>query len=198
MPASLPNRVRPGRTSPQGLTFALVCVTLLAPTLVPIALWCGLRRYRRPNWPVLLVPLSLYGAALAFQAYSYASGSTFPFLRFYIVAIPLSACLAMLAVPDGAFVPATRRGRYAPAQPDSALDPPRRGSSVLSGGGGLLRRRPSGHRMGYGAAEICATGIRTGAVLAPDPDDVTVRKATEHASRRRSRPNARSRTIWRS
>ena len=76
------------------------------------------------------MPLSLYGAALAFQAYSYASGSTFPFLRFYIVAIPLSACLAMLAVPDGAFMPATRRGRYAPAQQDSASDPPHRRSSL--------------------------------------------------------------------
>ena len=42
-------------------------------------------------------------------------GQTFPFLRFYIVAIPLTAILAMLAVPDGVFVTPTRRGRYAPA-----------------------------------------------------------------------------------
>lgn len=97
-----------------GLLFAVACIALLAPTLVPIALWCVARRWGTPNWQVVLVPLSIYGAALAFQAVSYASGSTFPFLRFYIIAVPLTACLAMLAVPDGALAAAKRRGRYAP------------------------------------------------------------------------------------
>jgi hypothetical protein len=80
----------------------------------------------------VLVPLAMCGAALAFQAYSYASGSTFPFLRSYIVAIPLSACLAMRAVPDSAFVPAKRRGKYAPAQADPAPSPPRRRPSSIT------------------------------------------------------------------
>lgn len=169
-------------TFTQGLTFALVCITLLAPTVVPLALWSGIRRYGRPNWSVLLVPLALYGAALAFQAYSYASGSTFPFLRFYIVAIPLSACLAMLAVPDGALVPATRRGRYAPVQPDST---PR-----------LPLRRPWAHYLPVAAAFAVAIPVTAwgmgqpkyapqeyalGAVLSPDPDSVSARKATEHS-----------------
>jgi hypothetical protein len=163
-----------------GLIFALVCITLLAPTLVPIALWGGLRRYGRPNWPVLLVPLAMYGAALAFQVYSYASGSTFPFLRFYIVAIPLSASLAMLAVPDGALVQAKRRGKYAPVQPDPG--PP------------LLRRRPWLHYApvagafavaipitgwGMGLPEYAPQEYALGAVLAPAPDSVSARKATE-------------------
>ena len=73
-------------------------------------------RLRRPYWPTLFVPLALYGGVLAFQAYSYASGSTFPFLRFYIAAIPFAAALAMLAVPERGFAPATRRGKYAPRQ----------------------------------------------------------------------------------
>jgi hypothetical protein len=166
----------------EGLTFALVCVTLLAPTLVPIALWCGVRRYRRPNWTVLLVPLSLYGAALAFQAYSYASGSTFPFLRFYIVAIPLSACLAMLAVQDGPLVPATRRGRYAPAQQNPALDRPHRRSSLsyLAVAACFAVAIPVA---GWGMSQpkYAPQEYALAAVLAPDPNDVTVRKATEHA-----------------
>jgi hypothetical protein len=97
-----------------GLSFALVCITLLAPTLIPIALWATVARWRQPNWGMLAVPVLIYGAAIAFQVASYVAGSTFPFLRFYIVAIPLTACLALLAVPDGAFAVATRRGRFAP------------------------------------------------------------------------------------
>jgi hypothetical protein len=108
-----------------GLVFAATCITLLAPTLVLLALWAGIVRLRRPYWPTLVVPLALYGGVLAFQAYSYASGSTFPFLRFYIAAIPFAACLAMLAVPERAFAAATRRGRYAPAEQD--VCPSRRG-----------------------------------------------------------------------
>jgi hypothetical protein len=101
-----------------GLLFAATCITLLAPTLVLLAVWAGVVRLRRPYWPTLIIPLALFGAVLAFQAYSYASGSTFPFLRFYIAAIPFAACLAMLAVPERAFAPAKRRGKYAPPQQD--------------------------------------------------------------------------------
>ncbi|MGB2920518.1 MAG: hypothetical protein WA944_10335 [Mycobacterium sp.] len=97
-----------------GLVFAAACVALLAPTLVPIALWCAAGRWGRPGMAVVLVPVSIYGAALAFQALSYASGSTFPFLRFFIIAVPLTACLAMLAVPEGVPAAPKRRGRYAP------------------------------------------------------------------------------------
>lgn len=69
----------------------------------------------------------MFGAVLAFQTYTYATGATFPFLRFYIVAIPLTAILALLAVPDGVFVTPTRRGRYAPA-PATTPSTGRRGS----------------------------------------------------------------------
>jgi hypothetical protein len=110
-----------------GLVFAATCITLLAPTLVLLAVWAGVIRFRRPYWPTLIVPLTLYGSVLAFQAYSYASGSTFPFLRFYIAAIPFAACLAMLAVPERGFAPGKRRGRYAPALPSTVPSavPPR-------------------------------------------------------------------------
>ena len=153
-----------GQTKPDfgaGLVFAAACISLLAPTLVPIAVWGTVRRWRRPNWQLLLVPVTIYGAALAFQAYSYASGSTFPFLRFYIIAIPLTACLAMLAVPEGQLIATTRRGNYAPPQqpPDIVRRP---GASGLSAGGGGRRDHAAGHRVGDGPAEICATGIRLG------------------------------------
>jgi hypothetical protein len=166
-----------------GALFAVVCTTLLAPTLLPIALWGIARRWGRPNWQVLLVPLTIYGAALAFQALSYATGSTFPFLRFYIIAIPLSACLAMLAVPDGQFAPSKRRGRYAPAE----VQP--------TGPGAHRRRRPLvGYvpvavafalavpvtAWGMGQPKYAPQEYALGAVLAPQPDSVTERKALEH------------------
>ena len=97
-----------------GFAFAAACILLLAPTLIPLGIWAGYLRWRRPNWAMLAMPTVMYGAVLAFQAFSYATGSTFPFLRFYIVAIPFAACLAMLAVPDGVFSTPKRRGRYAP------------------------------------------------------------------------------------
>ena len=65
MPASLRNRARPGSSFAEGLIFALVCVTLLAPTLVPIALWCGVRRY---------APSELAGAAGAALAVRCGAG----------------------------------------------------------------------------------------------------------------------------
>jgi hypothetical protein len=166
----------------QGLTFALVCIALLAPTLVPLALWGGLRRYGHPNRSVLLVPLALYGAALAFQAYSYASGSTFPFLRFYIVAIPLAACLALLAVPAGVFVPATRRGRYAPAQPDPVTQLPRRRPwLVYLPVAATFAIAVPVTVWGMGQPKYAPQEYALGAVLAPDPDSVNARKATEHS-----------------
>ena len=113
----------------EGLSFAAVCITLLAPTLIPIAAYAGFLRWRRPNWAMLAVPILLYGAVLAFQTYTYATGATFPFLRFYIVAIPFAATLALLAVPDGAFVTPKRRGRYAPVR-RRCPPPGRRGSPM--------------------------------------------------------------------
>jgi hypothetical protein len=169
-------------TLAEGLTFALVCITLLAPTLVPLAVWCAVRRYRRPYWPVLMVPLLVYGAALAFQMFSYATGSTFPFLRFYIVAIPLSACLAILAVPDGILAAPTRRGRYAPAQPNAVLKTPRRPSRLAYAPVALVFAvTVPVTAWGMGQPKYAPQEYALGAVLSPQPDNVSVRKATEHA-----------------
>ena len=101
-------------TFASGVAFAVGCIFLMAPTLLPIGLWAAARRRRQSNWYVLVVPVAIFGAALTFQLLSYATGSTFPFLRFYIIAVPLTAFMALLAVPDGASAKAKRRGRYAP------------------------------------------------------------------------------------
>ncbi|HKP43516.1 ABC transporter [Mycobacterium sp.] len=168
-----------GNTAPtfgSGLTFAAVCTSLLAPALVPIAAWGLVRRWGKPSWQVLLVPVTIYGAALVFQAYSDASGSTFPFLRFYIIAIPLTACLAMLAVPDGQLVISARRGNYAPPEPAA----PSRARWIAYAPVALafVVVLPV-TAWGMGQQKYAPQEYALGAVLAPDPNSVSDRKALE-------------------
>lgn len=163
------------------VTTSTTCTLLLAPTLVPIAVWAIANRWRRPNWQVLVVPLAIYGAALGFQAFSYATGSTFPFLRFYIIAIPLTACLAMLAVPDGRYRPATRRGRFAPAPTDPAeRTRARRSWRAYTPVAVLLAISLPVVAWGMGQAHYAPQEYALGAILAPQPNSVNPQKAIEH------------------
>lgn len=111
-----------GSTAPgirDGLLFAAYSTALLAPGLAALTGCAVVARRSRSQLVALAVPFTVFGAALAFQAITHAVGSTFPFLRFYIVAIPFAACLAMLSVPDVRFSSPRRRGRNAPAPPAS-------------------------------------------------------------------------------
>lgn len=170
-----------GQTAPNfgnGVEFAMVCIMLLAPTMLPLALWVAMQRWGRPNWQVLVVPLTMFGAVLAFQTYSYATGSTFPFLRFFIIAIPLTACLAMLAVPDGVLREPTRRGRYAPPVP---TETPQRGSTAryVAVAATVAVGIPL-TLFGMAQPTYAPQEYGLGAILNPDPYNVTDRKATEH------------------
>ena len=160
-----------------GLAFAAMCITLLAPTLLPIAAWAGFLRWRRPHAAMLVVPLLMYGAVLAFQAYTYASGATYGFLRFYIVAIPFAATMALLAVPDGQFAKPKRPGRHAPAPSDTPSTRPTRisyaaGALVLAAG---IPVTVKGMTLPAYAPQEYALST----VLNPDPDDTSPRKAVE-------------------
>ncbi len=160
-----------------GLSFAAVCITLLAPTLIPIAAWAGFLRWRRPNWAVLAVPLLMYGAVLALQTYTYATGATFAFLRFYIVAIPFAATMALLAVPDGVFVTPKRRGRYAPAP---ATAPSTRSTRISYAAVALaFALGVPVTAWGMGLPTYAPQEYALGAVLRPDPYDTSPRKDAE-------------------
>ncbi|MCW1819849.1 MULTISPECIES: ABC transporter [Mycolicibacterium] len=170
-----------GQTAPNfgnGIEFAMVCVMLLAPTMLPLALWVAMQRWGRPNWQVLVVPLTMFGAVLAFQAYSYATGSTFPFLRFFIIAIPLTACLAMLAVPDGVLREPTRRGRYAPTVPPET--PQHRSAARYIAVAATVALGIPLTLFGMAQPTYAPQEYGLGAILNPDPYNVTDRKATEH------------------
>ncbi len=161
-----------------GLSFALVCISLLGPALVPIGAWAVASRWRQRNWTVLVVPIAVFGAALAFQVASYAGGSTFPFLRFYIIVIPMTACLAMLAVPDGQFVPAKRRGRYAP--PQAAAAPTRHGWPAYVPVVVAFAATIPIVAWGMSLPKYAPQEYALGAVLSPQLDSVDPRKVTEH------------------
>jgi 4-amino-4-deoxy-L-arabinose transferase-like glycosyltransferase len=162
-----------------GLQFAAICMALLAPALIPIGLCVVSRRWRCPSWSVILPPVAVYGAALGFQSLSYASGSTFPFLRFYIVAIPLTACLAMLCAPDTSIVVAKRRGRYAP-EPIPPQRPVRlRSWLVPSAVAVMLAMSLPITLWGMGQPNYAPQEYALGAVVFPRPDSVSDRAATE-------------------
>ena len=160
-----------------GLAFAATCILLLAPTLVPLGVWAGIIRWRRPKVSMLVPPVAVFGAALGFQALTYAIGGTFPFLRFYIIAVPFAACLALLAVPDGVFVTPVRPGRQ--ALPASAVS-----STRTRGGFGWVSAA-------FGVSVFVAIWGMTlpryapqeyalDAVLYPDPDSISPKKEAEH------------------
>lgn len=160
-----------------GLKFSAVCIMLLAPTLVPVLVWSGYMRWRRPNWAVLTAPMLLYGAVLAFQAYTYASGGTFPFLRFYIVAVPFVATMAMLAVPEGTLAVPKRRGRYAPPVPATPTTRPVRrayAAMVVAVAAGIPVTA-----WGMSLPAFAPQEYALGAVLFPDRDDTSPRKQVE-------------------
>lgn len=174
-----------GTTTPaflDGLSFAAVSITLLAPTLLPLAGWAVWRRWGRPHWPTLLVPIAIYGGALVFQSYAYASGTTFGFLRFYIIAIPFAASLALLAVPDGVILPTKRPGRFAPAvlvDPGASFRGPHTRLVYVTVALVFALSVPM-TAWGMGKPKYAPQEYALGAVLAPQPDSLTEQKAHEH------------------
>ncbi|MFI5510608.1 ArnT family glycosyltransferase [Mycobacterium sp. NPDC051804] len=162
------------------LTFSLMSFTLLAPTLLVLIVGGVWLRWGRPNWSMLAAPLTVFGAVLAFQVYSFSSGSTFPFLRFYIIAIPFAAAMALMWVPDGPLRSPARRGRYpAPPVTETATDPRRRW--VYAAAALLLAVCVPVAGFGMAQPKYAPQEYGLGAVVNPDPDDVSPRKADERA-----------------
>ncbi len=152
-----------------GLSFAAVCILLLAPALIPLGVWAGYLRWHRPRWAMLIPPAAIYGAALAFQSGTYALGGTFGFLRFYIIAVPFVATLAMLAVPDGTFVPAIRPGRNAPPEPTIPTTRYRGGYAAVAAAMALCVVVAG---WGMNQPRYAPQEYALGSVLHPDPDSI--------------------------
>lgn len=161
----------------QAISFVAMCVMFLGPTLLPLALWTVMQRWGRPLWQTMVVPLGMFGAVLGFQAFSYAQGATFPFLRFFIIAIPMAATLALLGVPDGVLARPKRPGRYAPVR--TATVPVRRSPAIHVAVAVTLAVGIPVTVVGMTQPDYAPQEYGLAAVLTPDPEDVSERAATE-------------------
>lgn len=169
-----------GATPPgvlHGLSFAATCMLLLAPTLIGIGVWAGYIRWRRPKAAMLIPPVVVFGAALVFQSVTYATGGTFAFLRFYIIAIPFAATLALLAVPDGVFVTPIRRGRNAPPDSDVPSTGTARGYAGVAAAFGLCCVVAA---WGMNLPHYAPQEYALAAIVDPAPNSVSAKKADEH------------------
>ncbi|WP_174567656.1 ArnT family glycosyltransferase [Nocardia altamirensis] len=154
------------------------------PLLIPIV---GALAIRRRDVQVA-VPILLCGAVLAFQAFSYLSGSTFAFLRFYVAAIPLAAVLAIQVAPVRGFPPSRRPGRHAEATPPDPVriigkhraSAPRGGRAVgMALALVLLAASVPLTALGMSSQAISVQEYSLGAVVFPDPDDASDRSADQ-------------------
>ncbi|WP_459963520.1 ArnT family glycosyltransferase [Nocardia sp. IFM 10818] len=154
------------------------------PVLTPIV---AALAWRRRDGQVL-VPLLLFGAVLGFQALSYASGSTFAFLRFYIAAVPLAAVLAMQIVAARGFPPSRRPGRHAvTAAPARAFPPGRHASrpvfglpeAAMAGALCLLVTSVPLTAWGMTSQPMAVQEYALEEVLFPDPDDASAYNADQ-------------------
>lgn len=94
----------------EALRFSMTELAILAPLLPLLAVLVLVVRARHRRLYAVLVPLAMIGAVLAFQVYTYARGSTFGFLRFYMTVILLAALVSLLAVPARRQSPYRRQG----------------------------------------------------------------------------------------
>lgn len=109
----------------EAIAFSAAEIIVTAPALALVGVVCVTLAARRrdPEPLALLLPL----AVLAFATLAYLRGLTFPFLRFYIIAVPLLVLCAVFLAPRHGRMRARRPG---PRPVDRADDPSRRTTPV--------------------------------------------------------------------
>ncbi|MEU1981506.1 ABC transporter [Nocardia sp. NPDC019395] len=158
-----------------GLLFSISETILLGPVLPILIPVCLVLSWRRRD-PEVLAAGIVFGAVLVFATRNYMTGTTFPFLRFYISAIPLMIVLACQLVPARGTIPARRPGRH------------RRPRPVITGGRALTPAV-------FATVLVIATPIVTGALMMsptlsvqqyalqeivfPAPDDTSATRSEE-------------------
>ncbi|WP_333619609.1 ArnT family glycosyltransferase [Dietzia sp.] len=98
------------------LGFSLTEIVGLAPSIGILLVVTAVLSAKRRDAEALVLLLPL--AVLAFATLTYFRGMTFPFLRFYICAIPTVVLCGILLSPRGGAFSARRAGEHAVARPD--------------------------------------------------------------------------------
>ncbi|WP_334023735.1 ABC transporter [Nocardia terpenica] len=165
-----------GRSSEKiaALRYSAAATLVLGPALPLLIPIVGALAVRRRDLTVV-VPLLLCGAVLAFQALSYAGGSTFAFLRFYVAAIPLAAVLALGTVPVRRQPPSRRPGAHGVPAPSRHRVP------VLAAAAALLLLLGSLPltTAGMNNHDLAVQEYALGSILAPEPDNASQPYADE-------------------
>ncbi|MEV6275163.1 glycosyltransferase family 39 protein [Nocardia sp. NPDC051832] len=165
-----------GGAEAAALQYSIAAMLVLGPALpllIPVA---GALAVRRRDLQIV-VPLLLCGAVLAFQTFSYVSGSTFAFLRFYVGAIPLAAILALTIAPGRGEPPSRRPGRAAAAA-QSPRPAPVAGLLLTVA---LLAVSVPLTTLGMNNQLLAVQEYALGAVLRPQPENASERYANQRA-----------------
>ncbi|MGW0042255.1 ArnT family glycosyltransferase [Rhodococcus sp. NPDC003348] len=101
----------PATSGPATFAYSAAELLVLAPALPLLVPAVAVLAVRRRDLEVLAATL-LFGSVLAFQVVSYATGTTFPFLRFYICVIPLMCIYAFQISPARGDLGARRPGAF--------------------------------------------------------------------------------------
>ncbi|MFI1918843.1 ArnT family glycosyltransferase [Nocardia sp. NPDC020380] len=161
------------------LQYSIGAMLILAPAVPLLLPITGALAIRRRDLQVM-VPLLLCGAVLAFQMLSYASGSTFAFLRFYIAVIPLVAMLVLLIPPAREMPPSLRLGRYADGGGEvktaNRAMVPMFGAALAAL---LLVASLPVTALGMNSQLMAVQEYALGAVLFPNPNDVSAKYSDE-------------------
>ncbi len=93
------------------LAFVARSVLYLSPMVVAIIVIAGVVALWRREW-IIVPPLAIWGGLMLFEVYGAGSGSLFPWLRFFMLTVPLSVLLVGTLLP--ATQPPPNRSRRPP------------------------------------------------------------------------------------
>ncbi|MGW5381751.1 ArnT family glycosyltransferase [Nocardia sp. NPDC003963] len=149
-----------------GLVFSISEIMVLGPVLPVLIPVCLVLSWRRRD-PEVLAAGIVFGAVLVFATRNYMTGTTFPFLRFYISAIPLMVVLACQLVPARGPVPARRPGRH--QRPRGTVPGARRAPAVFAAVGVLATPVVTGALMMSPTLSVQQYALQE--IIFPDPAD---------------------------
>lgn len=157
-----------------GLAFSIAEIMVLGPVLPILIPVCLVLSWRRRD-PEVLAAGVVFGSVLVFATRNYMTGTTFPFLRFYISAIPLMVVLACQLVPARGAIPARRPGRH--RRPRISLPGPHRvpavGATVLV----LVTPVVTGALMLSPTLSVQQHALRE--IVFPDPGDTSTARSEQ-------------------
>ncbi|MGW0182944.1 ABC transporter [Nocardia sp. NPDC003345] len=157
-----------------GFLYSISEIMILGPVLPVLVPVCLVLAWRRRDAEVLVAGL-VFGAVLAFATRNQMTGTTFPFLRFYMSATPLMVVLAAQLVPARGALHARRPGRH--RRPRIAVPGWRRAPAILAAALVVATPLVTGAFMLSPTLSVQQYALRE--ILFPDPADTSATRSQE-------------------